>query len=298
MFGRNSFQSGFRPGVPTVNQLLYFVHQIYCAFEAGKEVRTVFLDISKAFDRVWHAGLLKKLEALGLRNPLLQWFESYLENRLQRVVIEGHTSDWERVSSGVPQGSVLGPLLFLIYINDITDDLETCPFIFADDMLLLEVVDNPISSAEVLNHDLNKISEWSDKWLVTMNPSKTCSMTFSIKKDKLNHPILSMSGCPIEEVVTHTHLGLNLQNNMSWKSNIFSVYEKAFKRLNMLKLLKFKINRSTLACLYKSLIRPIMEYRDIIWDNCTTGNSDLLESIQYESAKLVTGAIAGNQCET
>jgi hypothetical protein len=277
---------------------LYFVHQIYCAFEAGKEVRTVFLDISKAFDRVWHAGLLKKLEALGLRNPLLQWFESYLENRLQRVVIEGQMSDWERVSSGVPQGSVLGPLLFLIYINDITDDLETCPFIFADDMLLLEVVDNPISSAEVLNHDLNKISEWSDKWLVMMNPSKTRSMTFSIKKDKLNHPILSMSGCPIEEVVTHTHLGLNLQNNMSWKSNIFSVYEKAFKRLNMLKLLKFKINRSTLACLYKSLIRPIMEYRDIIWDNCTTGNSDLLESIQYESAKLVTGAIAGNQCET
>ena len=151
-------------------------------------------------------------------------------------------------------------------------------FIFADDTTLVEVADNPISSAEVSNHDLKKISEWS----------KTRSMTFSIKKDKLNHPILSMSGCPIEEVVTHTHLGLNLQNNMSWKSHIFSVYEKAFKRLNMLKLLKFKISRSTLAFLYKSLIRPIMEYRDIIWDNCTTGNSDLLESIQYESAKLVT----------
>ena len=110
---------------------------------------TVFLDISKAFDRVWHAGLLKKLEALGLRNPLLQWFESYLENRWQRVVIEGQTSDWERTSSGVPQGSVLGPLLFLIYINDITDDLETCPFIFVDDTTLLDVVDNPISSSEI-----------------------------------------------------------------------------------------------------------------------------------------------------
>ena len=86
--------------------------------------------------------------------------------------------------------------------------------------MLLEVVDNSISSAEVLNHDLNKISEWADKWLVMMNPSITRSMTFSITKDKLNHPILSMvvCGCPIEEVVTHTHLGLNLQNNMSWKS--------------------------------------------------------------------------------
>ncbi|CAB4012023.1 Hypothetical predicted protein, partial [Paramuricea clavata] len=82
------------------------------AFEAGKEVRTVLPDISKAFDRVWHAGLLKQLEALALRNPLLQWFKSYLENRLQRVVIEGQTSDWERISSGVPKGSVLGSLLF------------------------------------------------------------------------------------------------------------------------------------------------------------------------------------------
>ncbi|CAB4015541.1 Hypothetical predicted protein, partial [Paramuricea clavata] len=98
------FQSGFRPGDSTVNQLLYFVHQIYCAFEAGKEVRVVFLDISKAFDRVWHAGLLKKLEAIGIRNPLLQWFESYLENRIQRVVIEGQSSEWEKVGSGVPQG--------------------------------------------------------------------------------------------------------------------------------------------------------------------------------------------------
>lgn len=137
---------------------------------------------------------------------------------MQRIVIEWQTSDCERVSSGVPQGSGLGPLLFLIYINDITDNFETCPFIFADDTTLVEVVDNPISSAEVSNHDLKKISEWS----------KTRSMTFSIKKDKLNHPILSMSGCPIEEVVTHmhTHLGLNLQNNMSWKSHIFSVYER------------------------------------------------------------------------
>ena len=116
-------------------------------------MRNVFLDISKAFDKVWHAGLLKKLEAQGIRNPLLQRFKSYLQDRTQCVVIEGQSSDWRSMNSGVPQGSVLGPLLFLIYINDVNDYLESCPFLFADVTALLEVVDNPISSAELLNND-------------------------------------------------------------------------------------------------------------------------------------------------
>ena len=103
-----------------------------------------------------------------------------------------------------------GPLLFLIYINNITDDIQSCPFLFADDTALLEVVDNSISSAELLNNDLNKISEWSDWWLVTMNPSKTKSMTFSNKKEKESHPVLSMKGCLIDEVVSHIHLGLTI----------------------------------------------------------------------------------------
>ena len=162
----------------------------------------------------------------------------------------------------------------------LTDDLESCPFIFANDTTLFEVVDNPINSAQFLNKDLNKISQRSDQWLVTMNPSETRSMTFSNKRERVNHPVLSMGGCDIAEVNIHTHLGLVFQNNISWNSHVFSMYEKASKRLNLLKSLRFKINRSTLACLYKSLIRPIMEYGDLIWDNCTVSNSDLLESVQ------------------
>ena len=93
------YQSGFRPGDSTVNQLIYITHQIYLAFEAGKEVHVVFLDISKAFDRVWHAGLFEKLKALGVRNPLLIWIESYLKGRKQRVIIEGQSSDWAAICS-------------------------------------------------------------------------------------------------------------------------------------------------------------------------------------------------------
>ena len=164
------FHSGFRPGDSTINQLIFLVHKIYEALEGGKEVRVVFLGISKAFDKVWHAGLLCKLEALGIQSPLLKWFDNYLYNQKQRVVIEVQCSDWRSINSGVPHGSVLGLLLFLIYmyINDITDDLASLPLIYADDTTLLEIVDDPAVSAGRLSSDLNKIAVWADKWLVTI----------------------------------------------------------------------------------------------------------------------------------
>ena len=150
----NKFQSGFRPGDGTINQLTYIIHTIYQALDMGMEIRMVFLDLSKAFDKVWHRGLIHKLENLGLCDPLLSSFRTYLSNRIQRVTIEGHCSTWFHIESGVPQGSVLGPLLFLIYINDICEDVESNYFLYADDTSLL---DDPIASASKLEKDLEKV---------------------------------------------------------------------------------------------------------------------------------------------
>ena len=130
------FQSGFIRGDSTTNQLLYIYNDFCKAIDEGKEVRVVFCDISKAFDRVWHRGLIHKLFNIGIRDDLLDWFKSYLMNRQQRVVLNNTNSDWRPLSAGVPQGSILGPLLFLIYINDIVNDISSQIRLFADDTSL------------------------------------------------------------------------------------------------------------------------------------------------------------------
>lgn len=289
----NPLQSGFRPRDSTVNQLIYIVHLIYEALDSGKEVRMVFLDISKAFDRVWHKGLLYKLQLLGIRDPLLKWFRSYLYDRHQRVVIDGYNSEWLQIEAGVPQGSVLGPLLFLIYINDITDSLSNKCLLYADDTSLLSVVDDPVQSASSLNSDLCKISEWSAEWQVTMNSDKTKSLILSTKRTRPFHSPLFLNNDPVKEVSSHTHLGLTLSSNMSWRDHILSIHQKALKRANLVKGLKYKLNRDTLINLYKTLIRSVLEYADCVWDGCSDALSDMLESVQYMSAIIVSGALKG-----
>ena len=132
-------QSGFRPGDSAITQLLAIPHNIYCAFEStpSLETRAVFLDLSKAFDRVWHDGLLYKLDCNGISHTLLDLLRSFLLNEMHRVVLNGKCSNWEFISSGVPQGSILGPLFFLVYINDLADNLKCCIKLFADDTSLM-----------------------------------------------------------------------------------------------------------------------------------------------------------------
>ena len=175
-------QSGFAPGDATVNQLVD-IYNTFC-IDNGLEVRTVFCDISKAFDRVWHKGLIYKLKRAGINGLLLDWLSDYLTNRKQRVVIPGGRSDWQFIRACVPQGSILGPLLFLLYINDIVADIQSYVRLFADDTSLYIIVDNPISSAEMINTDLETIHRGAEKWLVKFNPSKSESLLVSQKNNR------------------------------------------------------------------------------------------------------------------
>ena len=208
-----SSQSGFMKGDSTVNQLVFIYNDICKALDDGKEVRAVFCDISKAFDRVWHRGLLFKLSASGIRGQLLKWFSSYLSDRKQRVILSNTFSNWASINAGVPQGSILGPLLFLVYINDIVNDIGSTIKLFADDTSLYIIVDDPITSSNSLNSDLEKIHQWAKTWLITFNPSKTETVLFSRKHNRAQHPPLTMNTVTIASVTDHKHLSLTLSEN-------------------------------------------------------------------------------------
>ena len=285
----SSLQSGFIPGDSTVNQLAYLYHMFTEALDVGKEVWTVFCDISKAFDRVWHEGLIYKLKAAGVSGDVLRWFQSYLSGRRQRVVLPGSFSEWVYIKAGVTQGSILGPLLFLLYINDIVKNIGSNIRLFADDTSLFIIVDNPATAAICLNSDFEKLSRWAAIWLVTFNPSKNKSLLISRKINKPIHPPLYMQNVQIQEVSSHKHLGLYFSNDCSWHQHIDYIKQKAWFRIHIMRKLKFKLDRKSLETIYLTFIRPLLEYGDVIWDNCTQYEKNELDKIQNEAARITTG---------
>ena len=161
-------QSGYRRNDSTIRQLLSITHEIYQAFDSGHEVRAVFLDISRAFDRVWHEGLIFKLRQNGVEGNALSIIKSFLADRVQRAVLDGQTSDWVPIEAGVPQGSILGPLLFLVYINDLVEVVESEIDIFADDTFIYRIIDP--NSTKFLSDDLDSITDWAYQWKMVFNP--------------------------------------------------------------------------------------------------------------------------------
>ena len=285
------WQSGFLPGSSTVTQLLELHYQFCKAVSDNKEIRVVFLDISKAFDRVWHKGLLFKLKKWGISGPLLAWFQSYLTDRFQRVIINGQRSHLSKIKAGVPQGSVLGPLLFLVFINDLTDVINHCKIrLFADDTCLFITVDNNRDiSARLINTDLKAIELWANKWLVSFSAPKTKSMIISYKTDLENHPPIYLHDIQIETVKKHKHVGLWFESNLWWHFHINDIFVKASKRLNVLKYYKFKLNRDTLERFYLVFIRPIIEYADVVWTGAHISDLCKLDKLQVEALRICTG---------
>ena len=196
------------------------VHNIYSAFDAYPtlESRGVFLDISKAFDKVWHEGLIFKLKSMGILDTLLELFKSFFTNRFHRVVLNGQTSEWLPVKSGVPQESISGPLFFLIYINNLSVDITSSVKLFADNTSIFSNVHNLNTSANALNKDLQKISEWAYQWKMSFKPDQNKQdqeAIFSRKITESSHLQISFINMPVFCVNFQKHLGLYLDENLN-----------------------------------------------------------------------------------
>jgi hypothetical protein len=289
--------SGFKENDSTINQLIYIVHNIYKNLESKKDTCMIFLDLSKAFDRVYHPGLLFKLKQMGFEGNFLKWLNSYLSHRQTRVLLNSQCSEWRPINAGVPQGSILGPLLFLIFINDVVNEVNSDIYLFADDTSLMRKITNIRSDVELLNDDLRKLHNWSQQWRMSFNPDKTVFMTFSLKRRRINIGPLILNDQVIREVEEHTHLGLTLTNKMEWQSNIDNIINKVSKTVASFKRLKFIVPRKTLQALYISLVRSVIDYGDCIYSNLAENSSKKLESVQREVMIVCTGAIRRTRTE-
>ena len=233
------------------------------------EVRTVFLDISKAFDKVWHKGLIYKLKQNGISGNILNTIIDFLRFRKQRVVLNGQVSQWTNIEAGVPRGSILGPLLFLIYINDFSDDLLRNAKLFADDTSFFSVVRDINTSAAHLNNDLRKISNWAFQWEMSFNPDpskQAQEVIFSRKHQKISHPSIYFNNNPIESVSSQKHLGMILDTKLNFQEHIKNILAKVNKTIGLLRKLQNILPRESLLTIFKSIVRPHLDYGDVIYD--------------------------------
>ena len=285
-------QYGFRSARSTADVLTVISHRISQALDNGFESRAIALDISKAFDKVWHKGLLLKLASYGISGTVLSTIKSFLSNRSLNVVINGQKSQAHSINAGVPQGSLLGPILFLIFINDLPDHIiKSFVDIFADDTTLYGSTSNKITDrdlADSLSSDLDSIVQWGNNWLVTFNASKTKLVSFHHHRSDPSLSPIHMNGTPLTEAPCFDKLlGLKFTPDLRWNCYIRSVAKSAGKMVGSFYRSRKYLTPDAILYLFKSQIRPTMEYCCHIWGGAAQSSLSCLDRVQNRLRNLV-----------
>jgi hypothetical protein len=278
-------QHGFMPKLSTVTNLLEFIDIISGALNSGFGVDVIYLDFAKAFDRVPHKRLVLKLASIGITGNLLKWCESFLSNRKQRVVMGENIGEWKDILSGVPQGSVLGPLFFVIYLNDLLQILTIQSKVYADDTKLISIHKNDQHNF-ILQGELNLLYRWTVDWLLFLNEDK-CKVIYLGTKEQLQHKHdYFINDIKICETVAEKDLGVLMTSELDWEKQIVKNCSIAtFAAKSIFKSFKYK-SIENIKIIYKTFIRPKLEYANVIWSPVKKKFIDMLERVQRRFTKL------------
>ena len=282
-------QFGFLSNRSSTSQLLCCYNRVMKGFDAGLDSDVIYLDLRKAFDSVAHQELLYKLWRIGITGSLWGWFQNYLLDRRHYVAFQGATSSHLSVLSGVPQGSVLGPLLFLIYIDDIHEALRsTCGFNFADDSKLLQTaVLN--SDYELVQEDIDSVCTWCSNWNLCLNSNKCSHIHFSLKKSNLATPF-TIGESTIQSSSSYKDLGILITSTLSWTDHINKICGKAYGALAMLRrTLPLCTSVNLKRNLYLTMVRSHLVYGSQVWRPSLIKNFIKIELVQRRATKFILG---------
>jgi retron-type reverse transcriptase len=295
-------QYGFRHSRSTGDLLAYVTDRWATALQHYGETHVVSLDISKAFDRVWHTALLRKLPSFGIGDDLSKWIESFLSDRCLAVRVKGILSQYFKTNAGVPQGCVISPTLFLLFINDLLSLTKTMIHSYADDTTLSSIIsfDNQADSTKRLkeqrdksslfvNDDMITISSWGLQNKVRFNSLKTHSM-FITKKRTINENIHLMDGEVLINVDSMTMLGVKIDNTLTWRQHTNSMAKRASAKLAYLFRARRYFTSLQLLLLYKAQIRPLMENCYHVWGGAAKSNLEILDKVQRSAIRLINDA--------
>ena len=278
-------QHGFVPFRDCMTNLLTCLELWTEMIENGDAVDVIYTDFSKAFDSVPHHRLLKKMKSLGIIGDTLGWVKAFLSNRRQRVRVDDQLSDWINVISGIPQGSVLGPILFVIFINDMPEIVESMCQLFADDAKVFRSVSLRDNHGNLkLQEDLHKLWNWSEKWQLPFNTGK-CKVLHLGHNNPCHQ--YKMNGSKLEKVDEEKDLGVIVDSEIKFHKHAAAAVKKANMKLGMIKMTFANLDENILPLLYTSLVRSHLEYGNIIWGPHFKGDVIAVEKVQRRATKLV-----------
>ena len=280
-------QHGFRKRLSCETQLVSSIQDWASSINLKRQTDVLLLDFSKAFDKVSHTKLLHKIRYYGITDKTNKWISAFLGSRSQQVVVNGQCSKPADVLSGVPQGTVLGPMLFLLYINDITDGIDTGMRLFADDSIVYREIQSPADHHQ-LELDLDKLHEWASTWQMAFNVSKCAVLSITTKrKPSIYH--YKMDGELVPRTDNQDYLGVTINSKLSWKPHISKVTKKANKTLGLIKRTLHAAPKQVRKAAYEALVRPSLEYATCAWSPHTKTDIQKVEQVQRSAARFVAG---------